>query len=84
MEHVAGKVNQENLRLGDSVISSEGVKIDALCINYGYMLPDHNNQGCQVFKTVLGNKSRVFLSKEEILEMYLHFKNKGVYAHLDI
>ena len=83
MDHIAGKVVQENLRLGDSVVGKDGVKIDALCVNYGYMLPDYNNQGCQIFKTVMGNESRVFLSKEEILEMYLHFKNKGVYAHLD-
>ncbi len=85
MEHVAGKVEQEKIRLGDTVVTADGQgrPIDALCINYGYVLPDHDNQGCQVFKTIMGNKFRVFLSKEEVFEMYMHFKNKGVYAHLD-
>ena len=83
MEHVAGKVEQEKMRLGDSVVTTSGKKIDALCINYGYVLPDYDNQGCQIFKSIMGNRSRVFLTKEEVLEMYLHFKNKGVYAHLD-
>jgi hypothetical protein len=85
MEHYAGKVDQSQIRLGDKVLSSDGGKtIDSVCLNYGYMLPDYDNQGCQVFKTIMGDTYRVFLSKEEVLEMFLHFKNKGVYAHLDI
>lgn len=84
MEHIAGKVDQEKIRLGDVVMKAdEKGTVDSLCLDYGYMLPDHNNQGCRVYKTIMGNKFQVFLSKEEIFEMFMHFKNKGVYAHLD-
>jgi hypothetical protein len=85
MEHLAGKHNTKDLRLGDTVVNSRGEKVDAVVLNYGYAIPADLDQGLRVVKEnpLMGDTKEIFLSKEEIYELYVHFRDKGLYVGLD-